>query len=558
MQEYDYKKFDMMKNVNDETEVIDKDDVEVIVEDKNQVDNSPKTANVVSKKQTVSVVDDLEENLVEKYKDYKMLDIKAFKKFLLETKDFLFGITLEKSKYIEVNEKEISKQIKTPIKFGLLAIAIALGFFGIWSGVAPLDSASIAEGFVKLSANKKTIQHYEGGIVDQILVKDGDEVKKGQVLVILNEAKTKSDLERTLWQLRYDTIFDRRLTKSLELLSSYHNGSDKNVEDIMVGFENKYIDKSEPKVLSLIKAQQNTFNSYKAFVESSMKTFSTQVEQIKAEIKSVEQRISSHKESMNTLEKEYERKQKLYEKKLETAERLNDVKIKLQNYKGQILEDEAKLAGLQHKITEYKTKQTNFIDEQNVRLAQEHKQNHIDLLAMEAQYIHTKNAHERTVITAPNAGIITDLKVHTIGGAVPPNGQLMDIIPQDDNLIIEAFIPSNEIDSIHIDSPVKIQLNAYKARLVPRIEGKVVYISADRFEKEIHGVVSPGQPRFAPAGFYKARIEVAPEEIARINTEVKLYPGMPVTAFIVKGSRSLAGYLYSPIKDSFHKAFKEP
>ena len=284
-----------------------------------------------------------------------------------------------------------------------------------------------------------------------------------------------------------------------------------------------------------------------------MKAFSTQAEQIKAEIKSVEQRILSHKKSVSTVEKEYERRQKLYEKKLDTADKLNDVKIRLQSYKGQILEDEAKLAGLHHKMIESETRKINFIDEQNIKLAQEHKHNHTDLLAMEAQYIHTKHAHERTVITAPNAGIITDLKVHTIGGTVPPNGTLMEIIPQDDDLIIEAFVPANEIDSIYIDSPVKIQLNAYKARLVPRVEGKVVYISADKFDKEMHGV-----PRFAPLGYYKARIEVEPEEIARINTEVKLYPGMPVTVFIVKGTRSLAGYLYSPIKDSFHKAFKEP
>ena len=545
----------MTKKTSDKTKVVHKDDIEVISKEK-EITEEVKIVPV--KKHQSSIVDDLEENLVEKYKDYKILDFKAFKKFLLETKDFLFGITLEKSKYVEVNEKEISKQIKTPIKFGLVAIAVAVGFFGIWSGFAPLDSSSIAEGFVKLSANRKTIQHHEGGIVDKILVKDGDEVKKGQVLVILNEAKTKSDLERTLWQLRYDIIVDRRLTKSLELLSNYHNGSDKNIEDIMVGFESKYVDKSESKVLSLIKAQQNAFNSYKAFVESSMKTFSTQLEQIKAEIRSVEERISSHKESMNTLEKEYERKQKLYEKKLETADKLNDVKIRLQTYKGQILEDEAKLAGLQHKMVEAETKKINFIDERNIQLAQEHKQNHIDLLAMEAQYIQTKNAHERVIITAPNAGIITDLKVHTIGGTVRPSEPLMEIIPQDDNLIIEAFIPSNEIESIHINSMVNIQLNAYKARLVPRIKGKVIYISADRFEKEIHGAVAPGQPRFAPAGFYKARIEVAPEELDRVNTEIKLYPGMPVTAFIVKGTRSLAGYLYSPIRDSFHKAFKEP
>ena len=547
----------MIKKVNDEIKVIHKDDVEIITENK-KTEEKVEVNNLPSKEQKPSIADDLEENLVEKYKNYKILDIKAFKSFLLETKDFLFGITLEKSHYVEHNEKEISKQIKTPIKFGLVAVAVALGFFGVWSGFAPLDSASIAEGFIKLSANRKTIQHYEGGIVEKILVKDGDEVKKGQTLVVLNEARTKSDLEKTLWQLRYDIVVDKRLTESLELVSSYHNDSNKNPEDIKIDFDNKYLDKSDPKVLALIKAQENAFNSYKAFVESNIKTSATQIEQTKAEIKSLEERMLSYKENEATLEKEYEKKKKLYEKKLETSERLSHTKMELQRYKGQILEDEARLAGLHHKIAEVKAKQANFMDEQNVRLAAEHKHNHTDLLAMEAQYIHTKNAHERTVITAPNDGIVTDLQVHTIGGTVPPSGKLMDIIPQDDYLIIEAFIPANEIDSIHIDSPVKIQLNAYKARLVPRIEGKVIYISADKFDKEMHGMIAPGQPKFAPAGYYKAKIEVSPEEIDRINTDIKLFPGMPVTVFIVKGTRSLAEYLYSPIRDSFHKAFKEP
>ena len=155
--------------------------------------------------------------------------------------------------------------------------------------------------------------------------------------------------------------------------------------------------------------------------------------------------------------------------------------------------------------------------------------------------------------------MVTALSVHTIGSAIRQNDKpLLEIIPQDDNLVIEAFIPSNEIDSINIGSTAKIQLNAYKARLVPRIEGNVIYISADKFDKESPGMMGPGQPKLAPMGYYKAKIEVTPEELAKVNTDIKLYPGMPVTVFIVKGTRSFAEYLYSPIKDSFHKAFKEP
>jgi HlyD family secretion protein len=273
----------------------------------------------------------------------------------------------------------------------------------------------------------------------------------------------------------------------------------------------------------------------------------------------VKERINSYKENIITVEKEYNRKKKLHEKQLETSDRLSQVKLQLQDYKGRELEEQSRLAGTQHRIAGIKAKKAQFMEDQNVKLSDEYKINHTDLIKLEAQYISVKDTHERTTITAPNSGIITSLNVHTIGSVIRNNDKpLLEIIPQDDNLVIEAFIPSNEIDSINPGSTAKIQLGAYKARLVPRIEGNVIYISADKFDKESSGMIAPGQPKFAPMGYYKARIEVTTEELAKVNADIKLYPGMPVTVFIVKGTRSFAEYLYSPIKDSFHRAFKEP
>jgi len=213
----------MIKNKKEETKVIKEKDIEVISENdvnkKSQMEHDLSTR----EKKPIPVSEEFEENLVEKYKNYKILDIKAFQEVLKETKDFLFGITLEKSNYVEKNEKEISNQIKYPIKFGLLAVAITLGFFGIWSALAPLDSASIAEGHVILSDHRKQIYHLEGGVVDKILVKDGDKVEKGQSLIVLNEARTKSELEKVLWQLRYAIIVDERLRQSIRLISYYQN-----------------------------------------------------------------------------------------------------------------------------------------------------------------------------------------------------------------------------------------------------------------------------------------------------------------------------------------------
>ncbi|MFK7760739.1 MAG: HlyD family type I secretion periplasmic adaptor subunit [Candidatus Midichloriaceae bacterium] len=559
----------MVKNKKEETKVIKKEDIEVISgnNDNSNMKSQMGHDSSAEEKKTVSVSEEFEENLVEKYKNYKILDFKAFQHFLKEVKDFLFGITLEKSNYVEKNEKEISKQIKYPVKFGLLAVAVTFGFFGVWSGLAPLDSASIAEGHVILSDYRKQIYHLEGGIIDQILVKDGDIVTKGQTLLVLNEARTKSELEKVLWQLRYAVIVDERLRQSIKLVSYYQNKEaygdiktgDDDINSLQIKFNSKYLNTSDPKIIELIDAQKNAFNSFYLFIENSIKTNNIQIQQTKAKIESIEERIKSYNANVLTYEKEYERRKSLYAKQLDTLENISRTKIELQRYKGQVLEDKATMLGEEHRISEIIATKANFLDKQNVQLADEYKKNHTELLTLEAQYLQAKDSHERTTITAPNPGVITGLNVHTIGSAIRQNDKpLLEIIPQDDNLVIEAFIPSNEIDSISVGGIARIQLNAYKARLVPRIEGKVIYISADKFDKDSPGMMAPGQPKLAPVGFYKAKIEVTPEELAKVNTDINLYPGMPVTVFIVKGTRSFAEYLYSPIKDSFHKAFKEP
>ena len=552
----------MIKKNKEETKIIQQEDIEVI-SDNSTSKNQSKAKNDTTFKdgeenKTISVKDEFEENLVEKYKDYKILDIKSFKKFLLDTKDFLFGITLEKSNYVENNEKEISKQIKFPIRFGLIAVAVTLGFFGIWSAFAPLDSASIAEGYVVLSDHKKQIFH-EGGIVEKILIKDGDEVKKGQPLIVLSEYKAKAELDSVLWQLRHCIVVDQRLSQSLDFISSYQTEDLNHVKNTVLNFNNKYLDSKNEEVLKLITAQSNSFESYKAFIEGNIKSFDSQIEQVNSEISASKEKIDSYKENIITLEKEYNKKKKLYEKQLETSERLSNIKVQLQEYKGRELEEKSRLAGYQHKISHINAEKSKFMEDQSVKLSEEYKKNHTDLIRLKSQYVSAKDTHERTTITAPNAGIITGLNIHTIGSIIRQNDKpLLEIIPQDDNQVIEAFIPSGEIDSITVGSVARIQLNAYKARLVPRIEGKVIYISADKFDKDMPGMMAPGMPKFAPMGYYKAKIEITPEELAKINMDVKLFPGMPVTVFIVKGSRSFAEYLYSPIKDSFHRAFKEP
>ncbi len=498
----------------------------------------------------------LDKSPKEKYKDYKILDFKAFKEFLSGVKKFLFGVTLEKSEYTEKNYKVLNKQIKFPIMFGLISIGVTVGFFGIWAGVAPLDSAVTAEAFVTLDNQKKVIQPLEAGVVEKILVKDGDIVEKDQDLIILNQVRASAELQKALWQLRYASAVDIRLQASMKLLTDLQrNLDDKNfVPEIELDFSSKYLQDSDPEVLRLIQTQKDAFYSFKDFLLFSLHAFNKDIEGIKHEIISVEEAIKSDTEAAQTYEKEYARRNKLYQDKLETLDRLSSLKIELQKYKGSVLQNKSKIAAYEQRIAKAESEKRRFLEEYNVKLAEEYKRNHAEYLVDEGGYLHAKDSYERTVIKAPNSGIVKALAVHTVGSAIRHAEPIMEIVPQDDNLVLEAYIQTKDIDSIYVGSEVKIQLAAYRARTMPRVSGEVTYISADRFDPQ------PGNSahqHLGPMGYYKAKISVSQEELDKVNMDIKLTPGMPATVFIVKGTRTFAEYLYAPIKDSFHRAFKE-
>ena len=152
----------------------------------------------------------------------------------------------------------------------------------------------------------------------------------------------------------------------------------------------------------------------------------------------------------------------------------------------------------------------------------------------------------RTVIRSPQAGKITGLKFHTRGGVINPGAPIMDVVPQDDQLIVEARVKVQDIDLVHKGLAAKVMLSAYKSRFVPRLAGKVIQVSADRFTDERSG-----------EAYYLARVSIDDGTLAKLSKHVELYPGMPAEVFITTGESTLLQYLASPIIDSFRRSFKE-
>lgn len=155
---------------------------------------------------------------------------------------------------------------------------------------------------------------------------------------------------------------------------------------------------------------------------------------------------------------------------------------------------------------------------------------------------------QRTVIVAPSEGVVTGLKFHTVGGVVSPGEPIMDIVPQGEQLVLEVQVQPVDIDVVEPGLESRVVFSAYKSRRMPLLTGKVTQVSADAFHEQ-QGAQSNS--------YYTARVEVDGKELDKLDTKVKLYPGMPADVFINTGTRTFLGYLFSPLSDSLHRAFKE-
>lgn len=473
-----------------------------------------------------------------KYLISKLINLKGYvpaaKKLYREIRSFMTGATPEESKYIMQHAEELKKQIHMPIKFTFAVIGVAVGFFVVWGSLAPLDSAVVAQGHIVLSGNRKTIQHKEGGIIQEILIKDGELVKENQPLIILNDTSDRARLQISLSRLRAARAIEQRLLAE-------------KFKEEKIDFSDSIFDKSVPEVEKLIKNQQSLFDSRNKAYHGEKDIYEQKIVELKEQIKGAEALLKSYESQFKTLSEQYRNVETLFKKGYAKKTDLLEQRRRVQEVEGRVGQVRGEIAHSQEQISEHQLHIISLENKWQKEIDDELKETYSKILDFKEQYEADKDILTRTVIKSPTAGIVTGLKFHTVGGVVGQGVPIMEIIPQDDKLIIEAQVNPTDIESIREGLRAKVQLSAYKARLVPRIDGEVIYVSADTVEDKTR------QPPY----YYVARVEINPEELDSINYDIKLQPGMPADVFIIKGERTFLQYLLSPIIDSFHKSFKE-
>ncbi len=424
-------------------------------------------------------------------------------------------------------------KVRKAVTGGVIAFAAFFGGLGGWSAVAPLESAAIAAGTVSVDTHRKTIQHLEGGIVGEILVRDGDVVKAGQLLIRLDETRPRATLD----------LLNGRRTALAALESRLIAERDGRAE---IWFPDWVLNKlADPKVVETVNGQVHILKVRRKVIQGRMAIHEKRIAQLVEEIKGFRGQIRSEDVQLELVKEEAADVRTLLEKGLARKPRLLALQRRKAEIEGSRARNQAGIARSQQRIEEARLQINDLGTEMMNEVVLQLREAQSELFDIAERIRAAEDVLNRVEIRAPLAGTIVELQVHTPSGVIGSGERLMDIVPSGDRLVIEAQIHPNDIDVVHPGLKAQVRLTAFSMRNTVPVEGTVISVSADRLIDERSG-----------QSYYLARIWLT-GELAGEFGGVKLYPGMPAEVMIVTGTRTAREYVFKPISDSLNRSFRE-
>ncbi|WP_010323487.1 HlyD family type I secretion periplasmic adaptor subunit [Marinobacterium stanieri] len=439
----------------------------------------------------------------------------------------------ETLKAIREGKFELDVSDKKPKLIGLLILFVTFGMFGTWAAVAPLDSAALAPGVVTVKTYRKTIQHLEGGIVEQINVRDGDQVEAGDVLLVLDDTQARAELGIVRGQMIASQALESRLKAERDQLEKIEFPGSFDEQDQRV----------EEAVLSERQVFQARMNSHLGEVE----VLEQRMTQIDEQIRGLEAIIRSKKELMSSYNDEIKDLSELLSDGFVDKQRLRDLERQVSNLEGEMADHRSSIAQAKMKQGETRLSILQLKKDFHTDVVNQLSEVQSTLFDLRERERALMDRAERTEVRAPEAGMVLGMTVHTVGGVVQSGAPILDIVPAASDLVIEAQVSPIDIDRVSAGKLADIRFSAFKSATTPVIEGQVEQISADRLTNE-----ETGMP------YYLARVELTEE--GRSNLEAAnlvLVPGMPSEVLINTGERTLLEYLVQPATNAFARSLIE-
>lgn len=417
------------------------------------------------------------------------------------------------------------------LTLAMLTIAFLVIGVGGWAASANLTGAVIASGSFVVDRNVKKVQHIYGGIVAQLNVKNGDRVKAGQILLSLDPTQLRAELGVVRSQLLELTARSARLSAERDGLTH-------------VVFPAGFME-SSAEARAAAHGEARLFEEARKTKDSQKEQFRHKIEQSRNEIAGLTAQRDAKSGELDIVHNELKEVRTLHAKQLTTVSRLNALEREWRRLSGELGGLAANIARATGQISELQL-QILAVDE-HVRASAQR-----DLRASEARIaeltereIASKDKLSRIEIRAPLTGIVHELSVHTVGGVITAAEQLMLIVPEDDNLAIQARIMPQDVDQVKVGRPARLRLTAFNQQTTPELEAVVVQIAGDI-------TVDPKNGQ----NYYAVRVEMD-DKSRKLVGELKLIPGMPVEVFMSTGERTALSYLLKPFVDQVKRAFRE-
>lgn len=432
---------------------------------------------------------------------------------------------------------------KWPIFTGLAILVVWLGFFGVWAGVAPLNSAVVASGTFVATGQNKLVQHFEGGIIREIAVKDGDVVEANQVLVRMDDTAANSKLRRL--ELKKYRLLAMKARLQAEMSAS------ETIETPAAFSESE----RDPEIKAILERQRAELRARRASLVSEESVLVKQIAGLEESIRGYRAQVQSTQERIALFAEELKDKnsllgQQLVRKSDVLALRRSEASLggELGEYLGRIADSKERIAQANERIAQLHA--AAFRD-----AIKELRETEADLDDVEEQIRAARDVVNRVEVRSPVRGVVVKKNFHTPGGVVAPGAVILELLPIGEERIIEAHVNPKDISHVSIGQEALVRLSALNQRITPMVGASVTYVSADTLsEQEKAETRGDGNMR---REFYVVRVRLDQDDILRRMPDFIPTPGMPADVYIKTGERTFFEYIMKPVLDSFSRAFRE-
>jgi HlyD family secretion protein len=414
-----------------------------------------------------------------------------------------------------------------------VVVAVLAGGVGGWAATSVMSGAIIAPGSIVVDSNVKKVQHPTGGIVGELRVRDGDHVRVGDIVVRLDDTVTRANLAIVTKGL------DEMMARKARLESERDRLDTLTFPAALLSRAN------EPDVAGAMQSESKLFELRKNSRTGQKAQLRQRIVQLQEEARGLEAQQKAKTHEIALIERELEGVRELWQKNLVPINRVNALEREATRLDGERGQLTATIAQSKGKVIEIELAILQIDQDLSSDVAKELREVDAKIGEFIERKITAEDQLRRIDIRAPQDGTVFQLATHTVGGVITAGDPIMLVVPDADNLAVEAKINPQDIDQLQLGQRAVLRFTAFNARTTPEVAATISRISADTSSDQRTG-----------QSYYTIRLAMSAEETARLG-DVKLIPGMPVEAFVQTGDRTMLSYLMKPLRDQFSRAFKE-